>query len=166
MAGDSLYCDGILSGAIYSALNVPSVREGRLSMTILSVQWRSSLSQFSGGRLLVSSVEVVSLSVQWRSSLCQFSGGRLFVSSVEVVSLSVQWRSSLCQFSRDRLFVSSVEVVSLSVQWRSSLCRFSGGRLFVGSVEVVSRPPTLNFPKIQGFQGGFLGFQTLFKVFR
>ena len=28
------------------------------------------------------------------------------------------------------------------------------------------RPPTLKFPKIQGFQGGFLGFQTLYKVFR
>ena len=28
------------------------------------------------------------------------------------------------------------------------------------------RPPTLKFPKIQGFQGGFLGFQiAIFKVF-
>ena len=31
---------------------------------------------------------------------------------------------------------------------------------------VVNRPPSLKFLKIQGFQGGFLGFQALFKVFR
>ena len=34
------------------------------------------------------------------------------------------------------------------------------------SLEYTIRPPTLKFPKIQGFQGGSLEFQTLLKVFR
>ena len=32
--------------------------------------------------------------------------------------------------------------------------------------QVISRTPSLKFPKIHGFQGGLLGFQALFKVFR
>ena len=57
----------------------------------------------------------------------------------------------ILQNKKDKTYETKDRTVFNSFKYRGSLS---------------TRPPSQKFPKIQGFQGGFLGFQALFKVFR